>query len=61
MIETANLAFVVSIQASTAHIQIMQSNVERSKRQCEYQHQSNKAVLFYILAECFPQHPVIFS
>jgi hypothetical protein len=34
MIETADLAFVVSIQAPTAHIQIMESNVERGKRQC---------------------------
>jgi len=61
MVETTDLAFAVSIQNSTAHIQIMESNVERSKCQCEYQHQSNKTVLFGTLAKYFSQHKIIFS
>ena len=60
MVETADLAFAVSLHASTAHIQIMQRNMRRSEDQGEHQHQSDKTVPFGVLMECFGQRPVIF-
>jgi hypothetical protein len=61
MIETADLAFAVSNQAITAHIQIMERNVRRGEDQNEHEHQPNKTVLFGVPVECFTQHTAIIS
>ncbi len=61
MVETADPAVAVSVQASTAFIQVMESNMRRGEDQSEYQHHSNETVLFDVAVECFAQHTTMIS
>ena len=56
MVETADLAFAVFIQISTANIHIMEGTMRCSDHQSEYQHQSNETVFFCVSVECFAQY-----
>ena len=56
MVETADLAFTMSIQTPTVYIQVMESDMCRGEDHGEYQQQSNEPALFGALVECFAQH-----
>lgn len=59
MIETTDLAFVVSIRTSTVYIQIVERYMHRTEDQGENQHQSYEMCFCYVVAECFAQHAAI--
>lgn len=56
MVEAADPTIAVAVHASTAFILVMERNMRRGEYQGEYQHQSDKSVLFDAPVECFAQH-----